>query len=166
MSTFQISTTEAKQDKLFYVVANVIIIDRSRGVCLLLKRGDNEKVLPGKWGHAGGKLEHDDVKKLILASGGEPIEGVDNILGKLAQREAKEECGLDVREESEVIKNKVFVRPDGIPVFMATVVSEYSGGEVIIEEGAIADYAWVALDELANYDCIKGVPEEVRLALA
>jgi 8-oxo-dGTP pyrophosphatase MutT (NUDIX family) len=166
MSTFVISTAEAKQDKLFYVVANIIIIDSKSHTCLLLKRGENEKVLPGKWGHAGGKLEHGDVKRLILEVGSEPIEGIDNILGKLAKREAKEECGLDIQEESNVLKNKVFVRPDGIPVFMATMVSEYKGGEVLIEAGAIADYAWVSVDKLDDYDTIKGVAEEVKLALA
>lgn len=164
MSKFVISTSEAKQDKLFYVVANIIIIDSNRKVCLLLKRSENEKVLPGKWGHAGGKLEHADVKKLILEAGTEPINGIENILGKLARREAKEECGLDVNEESKIIKNKVFVRPDGIPVFMATLVTEYKGGDVEIEEGAIADYAWVGISDLDKYDCIEGIPEEVKLA--
>jgi 8-oxo-dGTP pyrophosphatase MutT (NUDIX family) len=166
MTTFVISTKDAKQEKLFYVVANVIIVDPAKKTCLLLKRGENEKVLPGKWAHAGGKLEHEDVKRLILESGALPIDGVDNILGKLAQREAKEECGLDVKEESNVIKNKVFVRPDGIPVLMATMVSEYAGGEVVIEDGAIADYAWVSAEELNKYDCIKGVREEVALVLS
>ena len=166
MSTFEISITEAKKDKLFYVVANIIIVDTTRRACLLLKRGYDEKVLPGKWGHAGGKLEHADVKKLILETGVKPIEGIDNILGKLAMREAKEECGLDVQAQTDVIKNKVFVRPDGIPVFMTTLVSEYNGGEVVIEDGAIADYAWVTEDQLGDYDCIEGIREEVSLALS
>ena len=165
MPSFEISTAEAKQDKLFYVVANIIIVDRGRRACLLLKRGLNEKVHPGKWGHAGGKLEHEDVKKLIVEAGVEPITGIENILGKLAMREAKEECGLEVDESSKIIKNKVFIRPDGIPVFMATLISEYKGGEVIIEGGAIADFAWATIDQLDNYDCIDGVHDEAVLAL-
>src|SRR5260221_13429860 len=89
MANINISTDEAKQDKLFYIVANIIIVDSTKRACLLLKRGENEKVYPGKWGHAGGKLEHQDVNKLILEAGVKPIEGIDNILGKLAKREAK-----------------------------------------------------------------------------
>lgn len=165
MPTFTISTSEAKQDKLFYVVANVIIVDPAKQACLLLKRGDDEKVLPGKWAFPGGKLEQDDVEQLIIDAGVAPIEGIDNILGKLAQREAKEECGLDVQENGRIIKNKVFIRPDGVPVFMVTMVSEYSGGEVVIEDGAIADYAWVNREDLVNYDCIDGIREEAVLAL-
>lgn len=165
MSTFEVSTSEAKQDKLFYVVANVIIIDSAKKACLLLKRGDNEKVHRGKWAFPGGKLEHNDVKQLIIETGVEPIDGIDNILGKLAVREAKEECGLEVQEDGYVIKNKVFIRPDGVPVFMATLASEYTGGDVIIEDGAITDHAWVNKQQLDNYDCIEGVREEAVLAL-
>jgi 8-oxo-dGTP pyrophosphatase MutT (NUDIX family) len=166
MSDFIISTEEAKQDKLFYVVANIIIVNSKDKTCLLLKRGDNEKVFPGKWAFAGGKLEQADVKNLILKNGSEPIEGVDNILGMLAQREAKEECGLDVKEESNVIKNKVFIRPDGVPVFLALLVTEYIGGEVVAEDGAISDFAWVSKDNINDYDCIKGVKDEVLRALS
>ena len=166
MALFKISTDEAKQDKLFYVVANIIIIDISRRVCLLLKRGNQEKVFPGKWGHAGGKLEHTDVRKLIVELGVQPIEGIDNILGKLAVREAKEECGLDVQEQSQILNNKVFIRPDGIPVVLVTMVCEYRGGEVVTEEGAITDHAWVTAEMLDAYDCIQGVKEEVVLAFS
>jgi hypothetical protein len=43
---------------------------------------------------------------LLVASGKKPIEGVDNILDKLAMREAKEECGLDVDAKgATLIKN-------------------------------------------------------------
>lgn len=166
MSKFAISVSEAKQDKLFYVVANIIIIDASKQACLLLKRGETEKVLPGKWAFPGGKLEHSDVGKLIEDIDAEPIEGVDNILGKLAVREAKEECGLTVSEDGRIIRNKVFVRPDGVPVFMVTLASGYMGGEVEIEDGAIADYAWVKREELEDYDCIEGVLEEALTALS
>lgn len=166
MPTFEITTAEAKQDKLFYVVANVIIVDPTQKACLLLKRSEQEKVHGGKWAFPGGKLEHGDVKQLILEADADPLGGIDNILGKLAVREAKEECGLTVHEEGRIIKNKVFVRPDGVPVFMTTLVSEYMGGNVVIEDGAITDYAWVQKTELAAYDCIEGVREEAVLALS
>jgi 8-oxo-dGTP pyrophosphatase MutT (NUDIX family) len=166
MPTFEISTTGAKQDKLFYVVANIIIVNSDDKTCLLIKRSNTEKVLPGKWAFPGGKLEHEDVKQLVVEAGVEPITGIDNILGKLAVREAKEECGLDVDENARVIKNKVFVRPDGIPVFMATLANEYRGGEVVIEDGAVTDFAWVAKDQLTDYDCVPGVVQEAELALA
>jgi 8-oxo-dGTP pyrophosphatase MutT (NUDIX family) len=162
---FEISTAEAKQDKLFYVVTNVIIVDSAKQACLLLKRSENEKVLPGKWAFPGGKLEHKEVKKFIIQAKADPLEGIDNILGKLGVREAKEECGLDVEEDGQIIKNKAFIRPDGIPVFMATMVSEYVGGEVVTEAGAIVDSAWVAKNHLDEYDCIPSVRKEALIAL-
>lgn len=165
MSTFVISTDEAKQDKLFYVVANVIIVNPAKKTCLLLKRGENEKVLPGKWAFPGGKLEHSDVKQYISDARVDPIDGIENILGKLGVRESKEECGLVVDENARIIKNKVFIRPDGVPVFMVTLASKYIGGDVVIEDGAISDYAWVSLSEISDYDCINGVGEEAKLAL-
>lgn len=165
MSQFDISVSKAKQDKLFYVVANVIIVDYTQQKFLLLKRSERETVLPGKWSYPGGKLEHTEVAELITDLGKPAIDGIDNIIGKLAAREAKEECGLKVQEDGKIIRNKVFVRPDGIPVFMATIASEYSGGEVILEHDAFTDHAWVSLEESKNYDCIDGIQEEAALAL-
>ncbi len=161
-----ISNDQAKQDKLFYVVANLIIINVADKTCLLLKRSANEKVHPEKWAFPGGKLEHADVANLLVESGNQPIDGIDNILGKLAMREAKEECGLDVSaEDAAVTKNKVFVRPDGVPVFMTILATTYQGGSVVLEEDAFTDYAWVTEPELENYDCIQGVTDEARLAI-
>lgn len=111
-------------------------------------------------------MEHDDVKRLLTETGNEPINGIDNIMGILAKREAKEECGLTVdSEKSAVVSNKVFVRPDAVPVYLAIVTAEYAGGDIVLEEDAFTDFAWVSDAELSNYDCIDGVPEEARAAL-
>jgi len=160
-----ISADEAKQDKLFYVVANIIVINTDDETCLMLKRSESEKVLPGKYAFPGGKLEHSDVAKLLNDTGNEPLQGIDNILGKLAQRECEEECGLDVIEEStQLIKNKVFVRPDGVPVFMVTLAAKYRGGIVVLEDDAFTDFAWAKRDELDDYDAIPGINEEAAKA--
>lgn len=162
-----ISTDKAKQDKLFYIVANVIIVNPSNATCLLLKRSDSEKVHPGKWAFPGGKLEHADVAKLLEETGNTPLEGIENIMGDLAAREAKEECGLSVSKNGVIIKNKVFVRPDSVPVFMTVMTAEYVGAdEVILEEGAFSDYAWIGHENLASYDLIDGVGAEAQEALS
>lgn len=162
----KISTAKAKQDKLFYVVANIVIVNVVEASCLLLKRAASEKELGGKWAFPGGKLEHKDVVDLLTASGNEPIEGIDNILGKLAMRESKEECGLDIStDNARIIKNKVFVRPDGIPVFMTTLATSYEGGMVTLEDDAFSEFAWVTEAQLSNYDCIPGLRQEAQTAL-
>ncbi len=162
-----ISTHNAKQDKLFYVVSNTVVINSIDKTCLLLKRSETEKVLPGKWAFPGGKLEHLDVSRLLEEENKNSIDGIDNILGKLAARETYEECGLAIDAESgTIIKNKVFIRPDGTPVFMTTLVTEYLGGTVVLEDEAFTDYAWVSETDLDNYDCIDGVLQEAKQALA
>lgn len=167
MAKTNISTDKAKQDKLFYIVANVIIVNPQNATCLLLKRSDSEKVHPGKWAFPGGKLEHADVAQLLQKTGNNPLDGIENIMGDLAAREAKEECGLTVSKDGAIIKNKVFVRPDGVPVFMTVMTAEYTGtDEVMLEEGAFSDYAWVTHADLPGYDLIDGVDIEAQEALS
>ncbi len=61
MKAKKISLENAKQDKLFYFVANVIIYRNSDKRCLILKRDMREKVHPGKYAVPGGKLEWKDL---------------------------------------------------------------------------------------------------------
>ncbi len=56
----KISLDKAKQNKLFYFVANVVIYRESDKRCLILKRDKREKVHPGKYAVPGGKLEWED----------------------------------------------------------------------------------------------------------
>jgi len=167
MSVNSISVDQAKKDKLFYVVANMAIVNVENAKVLVLKRSDTEKVHPGKWALPGGKLEHSDVANLLEENGNAPIDGVDNILGQLAKREAKEECGLTVTAETaHVLSNKVFVRPDNVPVFMTVLSAAYAGGDVVLEEGAFSDYAWIGSEDTAHYDLIDGLAEDIAQAIA
>lgn len=167
MSNTSISVDQAKKDKLFYVVANMAIVDIASAKVLILQRSETEKVHPGKWALPGGKLEHSDVTSLLAENGNAPIDGVDNILGHLAKREAMEECGLSVDVESaKVMSDKVFVRPDNVPVFMTVLSAAYAGGEVKLEEGSFSDYAWVGLEDVANYDLIDGLAHDIEQAIA
>ena len=60
MPASKISIENAKKDKLFYFVANVVVYRESDGRCLILKRSEREKVHPGKYAIPGGKLEWED----------------------------------------------------------------------------------------------------------
>jgi len=160
-----ISTAAAKQDKLFYIVANIAIVNRTDATVLILKRSETEKVHPGKWAFPGGKLEHADVARLLEETKSQPIDGVDNVMGILAMREAKEECGLSVDAmTAKVLSNKVFIRPDRVPVFMTVMSTEYAGGTVVLEEGAFSDFAWIGLADLPNYDLIQGLAKDIQVA--
>lgn len=161
-----ISNDAAKQDKLFYIVSNVAIVNTKNSSVLILKRSKNEIVHPGKWALPGGKLEHQDVAKLLKESGNDPLYGIDDIMGLLAAREAKEECGLTINpKQTKIVSNKVFIRPDKVPVFMTIMSAKYSGRGVKIEEGAFSDYAWVNLKQIKQYDIIDGLEKDIKNAI-
>lgn len=165
MSAEKISIEQAKQDKLFYVVANVVAV-RDDGRCLILKRDEREKVHPGKWATIGGKEEHN----LFDINNPDRVEGevlvFEKPLYRIMGEEAMQEAGITIKFEPEpvLLDHKLIVRPDGIPVNLFTFAALYEGGEVVPEEGGFTDSAWVNGEEVDSYDCIEGVPNEVKAA--
>ena len=161
MPAEKISLEKAKQDKLFYVVFNVVIY-RDDGRCLILKRHSREVTHPNKWAVPGGKMEWSDI----------PIDNPTRINGDVLDfewkiedvlaREAKEEAGVEIEKEFKYINNVAFIRPDGIPVLLVKFAAKYKSGEIVLEEGGFTDYAWVNESEIKGYDCIKGIKEEVE----
>lgn len=166
MSTQKISTKEAKQDKLFYVVANVIPVRAGDNRCLILKRDEREKVYPGKWATIGGKMEHGDFDVTNPSKTEGDVLVYNDPLFKLLDREAFEEAGIKIAPPLIFINNKLIVRPDGIPVNLMTFAAKYVSGDIKPEQGAFTDFAWVNTEEIEKYDCIKGIIEEVKKALS
>lgn len=165
MRASKISLDEAKQDKLFYFVANVIVFRESDGRCLILKRDMREKVHPGKYAVPGGKLEWNDMplEKPTRMNG--DVLDFENAVEDLLRREALEEAGVEIGSELKYINSVAFIRPDGIPVVLVKFAAKYRGGEVVCEKGGFTDYAWVNAEEVKSYDCIEGIKEEVAEAV-
>jgi 8-oxo-dGTP pyrophosphatase MutT (NUDIX family) len=161
MPAEKISLDNAKTDKLFYFVANVLPYRKEDGRCLILKRDMREKVHPGKYGVPGGKLEWNelDINNPTRMNG--DVYDFENAVERLLVREAMEEAGIEIGEKLHYINSVAFVRPDGIPVILVKFAAEYAGGEVKPEIGGFTDYAWVNEEEVKEYDCIEGVCEEV-----
>lgn len=157
-----ISTESAKSDKLFYFVANVVVYRESDKKCLILKRDPREKVHPRKWAVPGGKLEWGDFDlKNPTRMNGDVID-FENAVEELLKRETLEESGLEIQDYLEYINSVFFVRPDGIPVILVKFAAKYKKGDVVLEEGAFTDYAWVDEREALEYDCIEGVQDEIK----
>ncbi|QQG50286.1 MAG: NUDIX domain-containing protein [Candidatus Berkelbacteria bacterium] len=162
----RISTDNAKPEKLFYFVANVVVYRAKDARVLILKRAETEKVFPGLWGMIGGKLEHQDFDITHpdrtlndeVANFHRPIE-------KLLQREVLEEAGIQIKDKMTYLKSLMFVRPDEIPVMFAVFIAEYKSGKVRPEKGAFSDYAWVNDKEILDYQCIEGIEEEITEAI-
>jgi|TARA_Y100000034_G_C6641241_1_gene280294 ADP-ribose pyrophosphatase YjhB (NUDIX family) len=162
MTAEKISIDNAKIEKLFYFVANVIIYRESDGRCLILKRDEREKVHPEKYAVPGGKLEWKDLDINNPTRINGNVLDFEESLEKLLKREALEEAGIDVYDDFVYINSVAFIRPDETPVMLVKFAAKYKSGEVKPEKGAFTDFAWVNAEEIENYDCIKGIKEEVK----
>lgn len=161
MPAKEISIENAKKDKLFYFVANVVVFRDSDNRCLILKRDEREKVHPGKYAFLGGKLEwvNLDLKSHTRMNG--DVFDFENAIEDLLKREVYEEAGIELQDELTYINSVAFVRPDGIPVILVKFAANYKSGEVKLEEGAFTDSRWVNQEEVKKYECIQGIPEEI-----
>src|SRR3989338_4246724 len=154
MPAEKISIDYAKQDKLFYFVANVVVFRESDQRCLILKRDPREKVHPGKYAVPGGKLEWNnlDLNRPTRMNG--EVFDFEDAVEDLLKREVFEEAGIEIEENLTYINSVAFVRPDGIPVVLVKFAAKYKSGEVKLEKGAFTDSAWVNQEEVKRYDCI------------
>jgi 8-oxo-dGTP pyrophosphatase MutT (NUDIX family) len=157
----KISLDNAKPDKLFYFVANVVVYRDSDGRCLILKRDKREKVHPGKYATPGGKLEWSDlnINKPTRING--DVLDYENAVEELLKREVKEEAGIEISAPFVYVNSIAYIRPDGIPVIMVKLGAKYKSGDVVLEKGSFTGHAWVNSEEVKNYECVKGILEEV-----
>jgi len=161
MPADKISIDNAKKEKLFYFVANVVVYREEDGKCLILKRHEREKVHPGKYAVPGGKLEWKDFDLLNPTRFNGEVLDFENSVEDLLKREVLEEAGIEIQDGLVYLNSVAFVRPDETPVVLVKFAAKYKKGEVVLEEDAFSDYAWVDANEVKNYDCILGIQEEV-----
>lgn len=161
MPADKISLENAKKNKLFYFVANVVIFRQTDKRCLILKRDLREKVHPGKYCVPGGKLEwaNLDINHPTRING-EALD-FENAVEDLLRRETREEAGIEIDDEIHYINSVAFIRPDEVPVMSLKFAGKYKSGQVKLEKDGFTDFAWVNEKEIKKFDCIKGVKEEV-----
>ena len=129
-------------NKLSYIGTKAIICDGNK---ILIMQEPLFFVGGGKWELPGGKLANDE----------------DNVpLKESLLREIREELGEDIRIEiGEVVD--IIRRPWNKPgaesdlVFLATFRCVYKGGDIVLSDENHA-FAWIAKDELKNYEFIPG----------
>lgn len=162
MKAKEISIKNAKTNKLLYFVANVVVFRKKDNRCLILKRDGREKVHPNKYAVPGGKLEWKDLDMKHPTRMNGDVFDFENAVEDLLMREVKEEAGIHIYPKLIYINSVAFVRPDGIPVIMVKFAAQYKSGKVIPEKGAFTDFAWVNAKEVLQYECIKGIQNEVK----
>ena len=161
MPAKKISIDNAKHDKLFYFVANVVVYREEDERCLILKRDTREKVHPGRYGVLGGKLEWRDMDIAKPTRMNGDVIDFEGALEDLLKREAREEAGIEIKDDFKYINSVAFVRPDETPVVLVKFAAKYKSGDVVPERGAFTDYAWVNAEEVKEYECIDGICEEI-----
>lgn len=162
MPADKIHLSNAKENKLFYFVANVVVYRDSDKRCLILKRSEREKAHPGRYGVTGGKLEWENLPIESPTKINGDILDYDDAIEKLLIRETKEEAGIEIYEDFKYVNSAVFIRPDGIPVVLVKFAAKYKEGEIKLEENSFTDYKWVNAEEIQQYECIDGIKEEVE----
>jgi len=165
MPAEKISIEKAKENQLFYFVANVVVYRASDGRCLILKRSPNEKVHPGKYCVPGGKLEWQDLDLANPTRRNGDVLDYEEAVEKLLARETLEEAGIEIEDGLTYLNSVAFIRPDGIPVALVKFAARYKSGEARPEPDAFTAYAWVNEEEVKTYDCIQGIAEEVASAI-
>jgi 8-oxo-dGTP pyrophosphatase MutT (NUDIX family) len=161
MPAEKISIQNAKVEKLFYFVATVVVYRNSDKKCLILKRSEREKVHPGRYAVPGGKLEWKDLDIGHPTRVNGDVLDFEGAVEGLLRREVKEEAGIEIENKLYYLGSMAFVRPDETPVVFIQYAARHKAGEVVPEEGAFTDHAWVDAEEAKNYPCIDGIPEEV-----
>ena len=165
MPAQKISLQNAKEDKLFYVVANVIVYRESDGRCLILQRSHEEKVHPGKYCVPGGKFEWKDLDINNPTRKNGDVLDYENAVERVLAKEVMEEAGIKIDKDLIYINSVAYIRPDEVPTTLVKFAAKYRGGEVRPEKGAFIGYVWVNGEEIKNYDCLLGIPEEVSATI-
>ena len=123
------------EEKEKFKAAMVVVLNEDSEV-LLLKRSTDSNWMPKKWALPGGHIEKGESPKTA------------------AVRETKEETNLDI-DNVRNLKEKEQV--------MIYYSNSHSGTVEIDSEHT--DWAWVAYDDIINYDIAPGLKESVKLAL-
>lgn len=125
---------ETKDHAKFYIVLVKGWIEY-RGKFLLAQRGMNEVHKPGAWSVPGGKVEDEKTAHVV-----------ENTLKK----EIKEEVGLDITDDIELIYNNTFQRVDGAHVVNLTFLCHaLSDAAQSLED--TAQVQWLTPEELKNF---------------
>lgn len=162
MEAIKINLEYAKTNKLFYFVANAVVYRKSDGRCLILKRSTNQKVHPNKYCVPGGKLEWEDLDINHPTRMNGDVYDFERAVENLLKREVLEEAGIEIEEQLKYLNSVAFIRPDGIPVILVKFAAIYKSGEVKVQEGEFTDFKWVNSPEIGAFDCILGIPEEIK----
>lgn len=143
-----------------YSVAVTAIIYREDGKFLITRRAENKKKWPGKWTVPGGGLEPSD----YLDTPKDAENAWYDVLTKTIRREVLEEVNLEIKN-IEYLTGIVAEYGEDIPHgLIISLIAEYAGGEMKLQEEELDRGEWVSVKEAEGYDLIPGIYDELLMA--
>lgn len=155
--------TEPKEKELHRIAVTGIIWKEEDGVrkYLITKRAPHKKAWPGKWTVPGGGMQTDDYMTTEATYANSESPQWYNAVEKTLRREVKEEVNVEI-DDVRYLLDLAFIRPDGIPAIVLSFYARYASGEVTLDEDA-TEYAWIAADEVGQYELIQGIDHEIQM---
>ena len=147
----------AEESTLHEVVITAIVV--KDGKFLVLRRSPNKKRFPGMWTVPGGRLLASDYTS-------EPKDTEHywyNVLEKTLRREVREEAGIEIAN-IDYVTSLATVHEGKTPSLVISVMADYAGGEIKLQEGETDKFAWVTLGTAKNYNLIDGIYDELTMA--
>ncbi len=147
---------EIQNIELHRVVVTAIIHKDNK--FLITKRSPEKRVWPNRWTVPGGGLETEDyVHTPPTTASGIWYRALEGTL----RREVKEEVGVEMGKINYLL-DLAFIRPDKVPVLTLSFYAPWKSGEVVLNDESV-DSAWVAYEQVKEYDLIEGIPDEIKL---
>jgi 8-oxo-dGTP pyrophosphatase MutT (NUDIX family) len=137
-----------------FKIAVTCILRNREGKYLIQKRDKTEAHGAGMWTVAGGGVEEIDWRGQKTPYSFPLWYGVGF---NAIQREVKEETNLDLHS-AKYLCDGVFIHAKGFPVFLISYYSEDFSGEVKSD----TEFQWVTYDEVANFNLIVDIKQEIR----
>jgi len=132
--------------KLHSILVNAVVFKDDK--VLVSQRSWDEGHEPGKWTIPGGKVERTDQETF-------------SVLEKNLTKEVKEETGVEIEEDMQLISNNTFVRSsDNQHVVVLVFKCKYKSGEARPLEDTI-DCKWVTKEKIEELDFPPNVKEYI-----
>ena len=138
------------KDKTHLILVNGVIFRENK--VLVSQRSLEELHEPGKWTIPGGKVEKTEG-------------GIFNIIEKTLKAEVKEETGIDIKDEVELLTNNTFIRSTGQHVVAMVFKCFYGSGEATPLEDTI-DCKWVTIEEVEKMEFAPNVKKYILEAFS
>lgn len=142
-----------------YPVAVTAIVHKD-GKFLITKRSATKKRWPNMWTVPGGNMQRSDYE----ARTKETENAWYYVLEYVVRREVREETGIEIKN-LEYLVSIIGEFKEGDPhILVISMMAEYAGGDIKLQEGECDEYAWVTAEEAKKYSLISGIAEEIEMA--